>query len=102
MFCNILILSFPPCRCLLKVGGGKPHRHPSGIIGSLLREYYPGLVTTPNGNVQPAWTWDHYKLAKDESRYDHVADRVLNEFWVSFFDTSLVNTKMEQYNFFYY
>jgi hypothetical protein len=90
--CNILILSFYFCRCLIHVGSVRPSRLPSGILGCLIREHYPGLVKLPDGTCEPAWTYNHYKFAKDNSKYPNVASRVVNEFWVSFFDTLLVNT----------
>ena len=86
-------LVFLLSRCLIHVGKEKPKRLPSGILGCLLREYYPGLVKLPTSDEeQPAWTWDHYKLATDNSIYENVAFRVLGEFWVSFFDTLLGNS----------
>ena len=73
-------------------------RSPSGIIGGLCRLNYPGLITLPNGIIEPAWSWDHYKLAPDfldmcQRVYDNRAMRVVNDFWVSPFKHLNVNTK---------
>ncbi|KAM0864639.1 hypothetical protein ACQ4PT_043798 [Festuca glaucescens] len=68
-------------RCLVHVGFVRPSRLPSGILGCLIREHYPGLVTLPDGTCEPAWTYYHYKHAKDNSKFVNVATRVLNEFW---------------------
>ena len=50
---------------LSKGGERRLPQSPSGIIGGLCRLNYPGLVTLPNGIIEPAWSWDHYKLAPD-------------------------------------
>jgi hypothetical protein len=89
---NILILSFHFGRCLVHVGPVRPSRLPSGILGCLIREYCPRLVKLPDGTCDPAWTFYDYKCANDNSKFVRIADRVLNEFWVSFFDNLLVNT----------
>ncbi|KAK1692171.1 hypothetical protein QYE76_008868 [Lolium multiflorum] len=71
-------------KCLIHVGSVRPSRLPSGILGCLIREHYPGLVKLPDGTCEPAWTYNHYKFAKDNSKYPNVASRVVNEFWEFF------------------
>lgn len=46
---------------------GKKHRLVNGILGILLREHYPGMVTLPGeGNVpEPTRTWYHYVAYED-------------------------------------
>uniref|UniRef100_A0ACD5YB94 Uncharacterized protein n=1 Tax=Avena sativa TaxID=4498 RepID=A0ACD5YB94_AVESA len=56
------------------LGPQKPKRAYGGIIGCLIREYFPGLVKMPDGSREPAWTWDHYKHAED-SKYGSAAER---------------------------
>ena len=52
----------------------------------------------PNGIIEPAWSWDHYKLAPDfldmrQRVYDNRAVRGVNDFYVSPFKHQNVNTK---------
>ena len=76
------------------VAGGDHSRHVNGIIGLLIKEKFPGLVT--RGEVtEPAYTWGHYYAAPDardrEGReFPNRAERVKRELWVSFFRTTLV------------
>lgn len=84
------------CRNWLRVGEGDHSRHVNGILGLLIKEKFPGMVTL-GGVTEPAYTWAHYAAAPDardrEGRvFPNRAERVKAELWVSFVRTTLVNT----------
>ena len=65
------------------------YRHVNGVLGSLIKEHYPGMVTLPGeGKVpEPACTWDHYKAYEDlgvanNIEFHNKAERVFAELWV--------------------
>jgi hypothetical protein len=72
-------------------------------MGCCVRDKFPGLVTLPDGRVTVAWTWKHYSyppvvlVVGEEDEYfkvDNAQQRVLFQFWVSFYDfTSFNNSK---------
>lgn len=67
----------------------------SSILGCLVRHHWPGSVTMPDGRMQVAWTWEHYKYAPDpqgttEDGLEDCQARVLHDFWVSFFDIFVI------------
>ena len=69
------------------VQAGAHKRKPNGILGTLCRELFPGLVMHA-GILEPAYTWDHYISVPDaedrEGRsFGNKARRVVGEFWVS-------------------
>ena len=70
---------------------GKNVRTYSSILGCILKKYFPRAVKMPSGRWEIAWSWRHYKYARDPlgTRHEYVANcqaGVLHEFWVSFFD----------------
>jgi len=74
-------------RYWMLVQAGAHKRKPNGILGTLCRELFPGLVMHA-GNLEPAYTWDHYIAVPDaedrEGRsFGNKARRVVGEFWVS-------------------
>ena len=71
----------------MRVQAGAHKRKPNGILGTLCRELFPGRVMHA-GNLEPAYTWDHYIAVPDaedrEGRsFGNKARRVVGEFWVS-------------------
>lgn len=64
------------------------HQRPvNGILGLLVREHFPGLVTH-GGLVEPATTFKHYESAPDGEdlvgrQFANKAERVRFELWVS-------------------
>jgi hypothetical protein len=70
---------------------GRHARTYSSILGCIIRKYFPGAVKMPNGRWEIAWTWRHYKHARDPvgTKHEylvHCQARVIKEFWVSFFE----------------
>lgn len=64
---------------------GLPGRLPNGLLGVLLKEYWPGLYK-PNEEREErvlALRWVHYEAAK-HSAYQTHANVVVTNFWVSF------------------
>lgn len=67
----------------------KPFRHYQSIMGALVRKNFPGIVDVEDGRKDVAWTFKHYKYAKDPTKeYPDLATRVIAHFWVSSFDFS--------------
>ncbi|XP_062182028.1 uncharacterized protein LOC133886294 [Phragmites australis] len=69
----------------LRVGEGDHSRHVNGILGLLIKEKFPGMVTL-GGVTEPAYTWAHYAAAPDardrEGRvFPNRAERVKAELW---------------------
>jgi hypothetical protein len=67
-------------------------------MGCCVRDKFPGLVTLPDGRVTVAWTWKHYSYPpvvgedeEDEFGVDNAQQRVLCQFWVSFYDFTSFN-----------
>ncbi|KAE8804001.1 methionyl-tRNA synthetase [Hordeum vulgare] len=63
-------------------------RHVNCVIGILLKEHFPGMVTLPGeGNVpEVARTWDHYKACEDVGTFNNIevhnkAERVFAKIW---------------------
>ncbi|KAI5016138.1 hypothetical protein ZWY2020_005989 [Hordeum vulgare] len=63
-------------------------RHVNGVIGILLKEHFPGMVTFPGeGNVlEVARTWEHYKACEDVGTFNNIevhnkAEWVFAEIW---------------------
>ena len=59
----------------------------NGILGLLVREHSPGVVTIPGNAAEPAYTWNHYKHAEDFADtngrlFGNKAERVKAELWV--------------------
>lgn len=70
-----------------------------GILGRLVREHFPGIVTY-KGKEEPAYTFGHYAQARDlidrqDRLFDHKAERVVEEFWVSLQSFALLNSSPE-------
>ena len=81
---------FTLCSGWKKAGASRgKYRHVNGVLGSLIKEHYPGMVTLPGeGKVpEPACTWDHYKAYEDlgvanNIEFHNKAERVFAELWV--------------------
>lgn len=81
---------FSLCSGWKKAGASEgKYRHVNGVLGSLIKEHYPGMVTLPGeGKVpEPARTWDHYKAYEDlgvanNIEFHNKAERVFAELWV--------------------
>ena len=69
------------CSNWLPVPRGAKWRHPNTLLGVLLREYYPGLVTIAGQQVI-ASTLSHYKAAEDPE-HGNKWEAVKTKFWVS-------------------
>jgi hypothetical protein len=57
----------------------------------VIRKYFPGAVKMPNYYWEIAWSWRHYKLARDPlgTKHEylmHYQARVIKKFWVNFFE----------------
>jgi hypothetical protein len=77
------------CRSFIYKDDAKPPRVYPSILGCLVRKHFPGFVSMPSGGESIAWTWRHYSYAPDpEGILDNTQQRVLHDFWVSFFDFS--------------
>jgi hypothetical protein len=66
---------------------GAHRRHVNGILGLLVRDHFPGLVTLA-GEPGPAYTWEHYRAVPDMRdvagrQWPNLAERVKGELWVS-------------------
>lgn len=59
-------------------------RLPNGVIGVLIKEYFPGMVEMPSGETVLATKWEHYE-AKADGVYQNKANAVISRFWVSFY-----------------
>jgi len=75
------------CRQWREEAGDEKCRLPNGIIGVLIRWYFPGLVTYRK-RLEPTWTWRHYQAAEDTTdeggmQFDNCLERVEESFWVS-------------------
>ena len=75
---------------------GAHRRLPNGILGLLCREHFPGMVRYNDQDV-PATLYEHYLAAEDREderghRYENVAERIMNEFYVSISRTTLLTT----------
>jgi hypothetical protein len=62
-------------------------RNPNDIIGLLCREHFPGLVEYA-GVTGPAYTFDHYVVARDavdrdDREFNNKVERVKQELWLS-------------------
>ena len=71
----------------MRVQAGAHKRKPNGILGTLCRELFPGLVMHA-GILEPAYMWDHYITVPDAEDWEGMsfgnkAKRVVGEFWVS-------------------
>lgn len=64
-------------------------RHVNGVLGALVRHYFPGIVTHA-GKDEPAYTWAHYESAHHATA-GNVAAHILQEFWVSLPRTTCLN-----------
>ena len=69
--------------------GPKWRRLPAGVLGILIKRFYPGLVDLKKdgiatGQKVPAWSWDHYMMVPDTT-FGHLGMRMITEFWVSNF-----------------
>jgi hypothetical protein len=77
------------CRTFEYKDDVKPPRVYSSILGCLVRKHFPGFITVSKicGTQCVAWTWKHYMYAKDpEGEFDNAQQRVMDDFWVCFFD----------------
>ena len=87
---TILILVFSLCRSFEYVPPRtKGQRTYASILGCLVRKFFPGIVTLPDGGKSVAWTFKHYTYEADpEGEYNNMAHKTLRYFWVSLFDFS--------------
>lgn len=83
----MLTLAFLLCRGFTyKEKARKPFRKYQTIMGSLIRNNFPGIVDIGDGRLDVAWTFKHYSQARDPRReYSDMATRVVSLFWVSHF-----------------
>ena len=66
--------------------GPKWERLPSGVLGRLIKQLYPGLIDLKKDGIAtgqrvPAWSWAHFTMVPD-STFDHLGNRLITEFWV--------------------
>jgi hypothetical protein len=80
---------FSLCRGWMLVGVEGEYRHVNDILGILLKEHFPGMVTLPGEGKVPesARTWDHYKACEDlgvanNIEFHNKAERDFAELWV--------------------
>jgi hypothetical protein len=68
------------CRNWIVMSGGQT-RSPNGVLGLLVRKYFPGIVTY-KGKREPAYTAAHY-LQGEDNEYGNALEHVFHDFWVS-------------------
>ena len=67
---------------------GIKRRSPNGIVGVLIKTYWPGLVKIDD-KEELALKWHHYE-AKQDDDFGTKANAVLTRFWVSFFRSTQI------------
>ena len=67
-------------------------RNVNGILGLLCREHFPGLVWTSEDEDPEVPSFDHYTLVATDAPHRNLADRVIQELWVSLSRTTALNS----------
>jgi hypothetical protein len=67
-------------------------RLPNGILGLIVRDKFPRLVTF-EGREEPAFTWKHYQMVPDlitdpQRQSNNLFERVEEDFWVKSVQTN--------------
>ena len=60
---------------------GDKKRYPNTMLGSLIRKFWPGHYTLPEGNRKLATTWADYQAAPSVG-FQTATDAVTTTFWV--------------------
>jgi hypothetical protein len=70
---------------LIMAGNGVRTRVPNGILGLLIRNYYPGIVKYKGKDV-PACNWRHYNVVPEPASSGgqpiNALQQVVEKFWV--------------------
>ena len=67
-------------------------RNINGILGLLCREHFLGLVWTSKDEDPVVPLFDQYALVTTDTEHRNLADRVIQELWVSLSRTTALNS----------
>jgi len=67
-------------------------RNVNGILGLLCREHFPGLVWASEDEDPVVPSFDQYTLVATDTEHRNLADRVIQELWVSLSRTTALNS----------
>ena len=73
-------------------GEGIEARNVNGILGLLCREHFPGLVWASEDEDPVVPSFDQYTLVATDTEHRNLADRVIQELWVSLSRTMALNS----------
>ena len=67
-------------------------RNVNGILRLLCREHFPGLVWASEDEDPVVPSFDQYTLVATDTEHRNLADRVIQELWVSLSRTTALNS----------
>ena len=67
-------------------------RNVNGILELLCREHFPGLVWASEDEDPVVPSFDQYTLVATDTEHRNLADRVIQELWVSLSRTTALNS----------